>query len=94
MAQNGIRQVGAPKVGICADRFRPEPVHNEINSWQHMLNLIYKEALRRSIVETFLTTLSRPAHCSATSADTESSRALGCGLSFVAKSVEEHYENK
>lgn len=76
MAQNGSRQVGAPRVGIFADRFRPEPVHNENNSWQHMLNLICKEALRRSVVETFLTTLSGPAHCSATAADTESTGPL------------------
>lgn len=45
MAQNGIRQVGATRVGIFANRFRPEPVHNEINAWQHMLNLLYEEAL-------------------------------------------------
>ena len=53
-----------------------------------MLNLLYKEALRRDVVESFLSTLSKPAHCS------DTPRALGCGLSFVAKSVQEHYENK
>jgi hypothetical protein len=94
MAQNGIRQVGAPRVGIFADRFRPEPVHNEINAWQHMLNLLYKEALRRGVVESFLSTLSKPAHCSDTPSGADTPRALGCGLSFVAKSVQEHYENK
>ena len=64
MAQNGIRQVGALRVGIFADRFRPEPVYNEINaSQQHMLNLLYKEALSRGVVESFLSTLSKPTHC-------------------------------
>lgn len=94
MAQNGLRQVGAPRIGIFADRFRPEPVHNEINAWQHMLNLLYKEALRRDVIESFLTSLSSPAHHLVTPPDTEAPRALGCGLSFVAKAVQEHYENK
>lgn len=50
MANNGLRQVGEPRIGEFANRQRPEPVHNEINAWQHILNMIYKEALQRNNV--------------------------------------------
>ena len=50
MAANGLRQIGQPRIGF-ADHQRPEPVHNEINPWQHLLNLMYKEALRGDRVE-------------------------------------------
>ena len=54
MAKTGLRQLGKPRIGIFADCQRPEPEHNEINSWQHMLNVIDKKALQRDIVELFL----------------------------------------
>ena len=60
MRENGLRQVGPPRIRDFADRQRPEPVHNEINAWQHLLNLIYKEALMRNVTETFLEVLSAP----------------------------------
>lgn len=60
MANNGIRQLGEPRIGEFANRQRPEPVHNEINAWQNLLNLIYKEALQRNVVELFLDVLASP----------------------------------
>lgn len=60
MAENGIWQVEYPRIGEYADQQRPEPVHNEINAWQHLLNVIYKEALRRELTEDFLKVLSLP----------------------------------
>lgn len=54
MASNVLWQYGAPRIGQFADRQRPEPVHNEISAWQHILNLIYKEALKRKIVDSLL----------------------------------------
>ena len=45
MAESGTRQVLYPRIGAFADRQRPEPLHNENNAWQHLLNVIYKEAL-------------------------------------------------
>ena len=60
MASNGLRQLGEPRIGEFANRQRPEPVHNEINAWQHILNLIYKEALQRNNIELFLEILSSP----------------------------------
>ena len=60
MAENGIIQMGYPRIGQCADRQRPEPVHDEINAWPHLLNAIYKEALRRELNEEFLEVLSLP----------------------------------
>ena len=46
MAENGLRQLGPPRIGIFAERIRPEPLHLEINNWTHVLDLIYKEAVR------------------------------------------------
>ena len=60
MAENGIWQIVYPRIGEYADRERPELVHNEINAWQHILNVIYQEALRRGLVKTFLEVLSLP----------------------------------
>ena len=45
MAQNGIRQLGLPRIGNFADRIMPEPLHLEINSWQHLLDVLYKESI-------------------------------------------------
>lgn len=33
MAENSLWQIGQPRIGLFADRQRPEPVHNEINTW-------------------------------------------------------------
>ena len=64
MAENGIRQIVYPRIGEYADRQRPEPVHNEINAWQHLLNSIYQEALQRGLIERFLEILSLPLQAS------------------------------
>ena len=47
MVENGIQQFGPPRIGNFADRQRPEPVHCEINAWQHVLNIIHREAVQR-----------------------------------------------
>ena len=36
MAENGIQQLGPPRIGHFAHGQRPEPVHCEINAWQHL----------------------------------------------------------
>ena len=137
MASNGLRQLGEPRIGEFANRQRPEPVHNEINAWQHILNLIYKEALQRNNIELFLEILSSPVdtanngqvqlsptllttpheegvgervrqidivntqakafdeHMQAATAGSGSSGKMpGCGLSFVASKIREHYNDK
>ena len=60
MADNGIRQLGKPRIGIFADRVKPDPLHCEINAWQHLLDLIYSEALRRGLFDKFIEILSAP----------------------------------
>ena len=40
MAGNGVRQLGEPWIGEFAKHQRPEPVHNGINAWQHILVVI------------------------------------------------------
>ena len=57
MAESGIRQLLYPQIGAFADQQRPEPLHNENNAWQHLLNVIYKEALKRGLEEEFLEVL-------------------------------------
>lgn len=86
MAKNGLRQLGPPRIGVFAERIRPEPLHLEINNWTHVLNVIYKEAVRRGRFNEFLETLKAPVKQA-----TENSR-LGCGLKFIAKSILEQYE--
>ena len=49
MAENGIRQFGLSRIGHLADKLRPEPMHCEINAWQHYIDLLYLEAVRRGI---------------------------------------------
>ena len=60
MAENGIRQLGLPRIGIFADRVRPDPLHCEINAWQHLLDLVYTESVRRNLFEKFIEILSAP----------------------------------
>jgi len=42
MKENGLTQIGPPRVRDFVDRQMPEPVHCEINAWQNLLNLIKK----------------------------------------------------
>ena len=86
MAKEGLRQLGAPRIGIFADRIRPEPLHLEINNWQHVLDLLYKEAVRRGKFKDFITILKNPVNV-----PPESSMKPGCGLKFLACRIEEHY---
>ena len=60
MASHGIRQLGEPRIGEFANRQRPEQVHNEINAWQQIFKLVYKEALQRNVIDLFLEILSSP----------------------------------
>ncbi|CAB3999878.1 Hypothetical predicted protein [Paramuricea clavata] len=59
-ADNGIRQLGKPRIGIFADWVKPDPLHCEINAWQHILDLLYSESLLRCCFEKFIETLSAP----------------------------------
>ena len=60
MAENGIRQLGPPRIGQFADRLRPEPMHCEINAWQHYIDLLYLEAVRRNKFDIFVSVLGAP----------------------------------
>ena len=53
MAENGIQQLGPPRIGSFAVQQRPKPIHCEINAWQHVLNTIYREAVQRGIFTKF-----------------------------------------
>lgn len=60
MAENGIRQLGPPRIGIFAERQRPEPLHCEINAWQQVLNIIYLESVQRDKFQDFIDVLGAP----------------------------------
>ena len=60
LAANGFRQLGNPIIGSYCDLQRPGPIHLEINAWQHMLDLMYKEAVRSGLFETFVQTIKKP----------------------------------
>jgi len=137
MASYGLPQLGEPRIGEFVNRQRPEPVHNEINAWQQILNLIYKEALQRNVIDLFLemlssledtinnnrvqlfpTLLTTPhdqgvrervrqvdvvnkqakaffEHVQEAAASSEGlGRKAGCGLSFVARKIRQHYKDK
>jgi len=76
MASKGIRQLG-----IFCDRQKPDPLHLEINSWQHVLNVMYLEAVRRSKFDQFNQTLR------------SNKSKNGCGLKFVADHIKEHFDS-
>ena len=107
MAANGLRQLGEPRIGDYANLQRPEPMHHEINAWQHNLNLIYKEALQRNCIDLFLEVLrspvkivenSVPTPVSPVTTDVVSQAEIvnqsGCGLPFIANRIREHYNDK
>ena len=60
-------------------RLRPEPLHLEINNWQHVLSLIYLESVRRGKYQDFNNVLKTQ------------KKNGGCGLKFVAKLIDEQY---
>ena len=60
MAEHGIRQLGSSRIGLFADRVKPDPLHCEINAWQHVLDLIYSESVRLCAFDKFIQMLSAP----------------------------------
>ena len=86
MAENGLRQLGPPRIGIFADRIRPEPLHLEINNWRHVLDILYKEAVRQGKFQKFITVLKNAP------VNSDGNEILGCGLKFIAARIKEHYD--
>ena len=84
MANNGIRQLGEPRINVFADRQRPEPFHLEVNNWEHTLNLLYRQCVQRNVVNELVHVLKTPVGQG------------GCGLKNVAINILGHYhdENK
>ena len=83
MAENKLRQLGLPRIGGYANKICPEPLHLEVNSWQHVLDVIYKESVRRDRFEPFITVLSNPI---------TAEQQPGCGLGYIAKEIIKHHE--
>ena len=53
MADNGLRQLGIPRIGIYANLQKPEPLHLEINNWEHVIYVLYLEAVRKGKIDFF-----------------------------------------
>ena len=79
MASNAVRQLVEPRIGIFINRQRPDPFHHVVNNWQHVLNLIYQQSVRKNSFESFIDTLMRPV------------KSGGCGLLYAASNIREHY---
>ena len=60
LAENGLRQLGPPHIGIFAERQRPEPVNCEINAWKQLLHVIYTEFVQRGTFDVFIDILGAP----------------------------------
>lgn len=60
MAENGIRQLGPPRIGSYVCKLRPEPLHCEINAWQHFIDVVYIESVRRNCFDKFICVLESP----------------------------------
>ncbi|XP_066914986.1 uncharacterized protein [Clytia hemisphaerica] len=87
MAENGLRQIGPPRIGDFADRIAPEPMHLEINCWKHVLDVIYKEAVRRDKFEDFIDALKSPQKIV-----NGTEQKTGCGLAYIAKEIVKHHD--
>ena len=98
MAENGIRQLGPPRIGQFADRQRLEPLHCEINAWQQILSIIYLQFVQRGMFDVFVTVLSnptkKPADATRTGDSTTGQPLLGCGLSYLVPLIKEHYADE
>ena len=53
MADNGLRQLGIPRIGIYANLQKPEPLHLEIRNWEHVIYVLYLEAVRKGKIDFF-----------------------------------------
>lgn len=81
MAENGMRQLGKPRIGNFAERVRPDPLHYEINAWQNMLDVIYIECVQRNLFNDFIEVLSGAV----------GSQSLGCEVQDCNGKVNEIY---
>lgn len=98
MAENGIRQLGPPRIGVFADKQRPEPLHCEINAWQQVLNIIYQESVQRKIFDQFLKVLAAPpiivAPVPEPVLEEQETPITGCGLVVLVPSFKEHFKDE
>ena len=60
LAENGLRQLGRPRIRMFAERQKPEPIHCEMNAWKQLLHLIYIEYVPRGTFDDFVNILGAP----------------------------------
>ena len=82
MAEKGIRQLGEPRIGIFANRQRPEPFHLEVNNWTHILKLLYVVAIQKNKYKEFIEIIKKPAS------------SQGCNLKYIGEEIDKHYVNE
>ena len=85
IAEYGLRQLGPPRIGDFADRISPELLHLEVNSWQHVLDIMYKESVRRGIFHQFIDVLKNPPKLF------DADQQPGC---YISKEIEKHHSNE
>ena len=98
MADKGMRQLGPPRIGVFADRQRPEPLYCETNAWQQFLNIVYQESVQRSLFDRFVPVLAAPVTVAPVPQpvleDQQETPVAGCGLVFLVHSIKEHYKDE
>ena len=57
---NGIHQLGQPRIGVFAEKVRPDPLHCDINAWHNVSGIIYIESVQRVLFHKFMKILSAP----------------------------------
>ena len=76
MAQNGLRQLGPPRIGVIAnhqERSFTDTLHLEVNNWAHVLDVVYLYAIRTVFIKVLSNKI----------------EAGGCGLKFICKRIKE-----
>ena len=63
MAQNGLRQLGPPRIGVFSNHQQPDPLHLEVNNWAHVLDVVYLYAIQADKFDVFIKVLSDKIEC-------------------------------
>ena len=63
---------------------KPDPLHCEINAWQHILDLLYSESVRRHAFEKFIATLSAPIGVISTT-NSSSHSSINCDVETLSE---------
>ena len=85
------------RIGVFADKQRPEPLHCEINSWKQVLNIVYQESVQQKMFDQFIKVLGDPPSPSSAAEpviERHKEQVFGCGLQFLVPSIKAHFDDE